>query len=422
MTNGFIKELSTEQQAELLQFMSENGINDMQRAFHEMHMSKKQAKLSDLTYRVKIWQGTDKTKRWRAKFYLGDKERIIAGKMHGTKEDIENSIYDEIKAYEDGLMVTFKEAYEGYIAELKECKSDSENIVRIERTYESYFKEWGETPVRNIDVKKIKIFFKDTITEKKLTLKEFNKVYSVMLHSLLKAKDMEYIEWPISKELADLKKMLKSKKNLFRKKTRTNEELVFTDEGIDKLAKVIAEWGYDMKNLCILLMFKIGTRPGEHVALTYADVHDEYVSISKQEVGKRNGGKTTYVIKYKPKTDAGNRIIPYPGDQVETKKILNRIKELNPDGMYLFMEKGSRLNQKQIRDRLKRLCSRAGIVPKSPNKIRKTYASMLYENGVIDTTAAIVLGHEDSSTTTRFYVKNRQSNKQIIDQLKLVNF
>lgn len=169
-------------------------------------------------------------------------------------------------------------------------------------------------------------------------------------------------------------------------------------------------------------MFKIGPRPGEQMALTYADIRDEYVIISKQEVAKRIDGKTKYEIKYMPKTDAGNRIIPYPGNQLETKEILAKIKQLNPDGLYLFMENGVRLNQKQIRDRLERLCAKAGIVPKSPNRIRKTYASMLYENGVLDTTAATVLGHEDSSTTTRFYVKNRQSNKQLIDQIRLVNF
>lgn len=342
--------------------------------------------------------------------------------MHGTKEDIENTIYEEIKAYEAGLMVTFKQAFEAYIAEQWKCKSDSENIVRIERTFDSYYPEWANIPVKDITVKKIKSFFIDTITANEMTLSEFNKVYSIMLHSLLKAKEMDYIDWSISNELADLKKTIKSKKNLFRKIIRTNEELVFSDDEIAKLAKVIAEWGYDMKNLCILLMFKIGTRPGEQMALTYADIRDEYVNISKQEVAKRSDGKTRYEIKNMPKTEAGNRIIPYPGNQVETKAILAKIKQLNPDGMYLFMENGVRLNQKQIRDRLERLCLKAGIVPKSPNKIRKTYASMLYENGVLDTTAATVLGHEDPSTTTRFYVKNRQSNKQLIDQIKLVNF
>ena len=59
-----------------------------------------------------------------------------------------------------------------------------------------------------------------------MTLSEFNKVYSIMLHSLLKAKEMDYIDWSISNELADLKKTIKSKKNLFCKIIRTNKQLI----------------------------------------------------------------------------------------------------------------------------------------------------------------------------------------------------
>lgn len=219
MANGFFQNLSTEEQNEVLRYAFENDIKDLQHAFSEMRMNRVQSKLSDLTYKVNIWPGTDKTKRWRAKYYLGDKERKIAGKMHGTREDIENTIYEEIKAYEAGLMVTFKQAYEAYIEELRKCESDSENIVRIERTYDSYYTEWADTPVKDITVKKIKDFFLDKLTEKKdkpaekkMTLSEFNKVYSIMLHSLLKAKDMEYIDWSISNELADIKKNDKEKK------------------------------------------------------------------------------------------------------------------------------------------------------------------------------------------------------------------
>ena len=86
---------------------------------------------------------------------------------------------------------------------------------------------------------------------------------------------------------------------------------------------------------------------------------------------------------------------------------------MNPDEEYIFVEMGERLNTQKIRRRLYNLCPKLGIVKKSPNKGRKTYATILLDNGVDQNLVKRLMGHADIMTTERNYHRNRKNEQEI---------
>jgi len=338
---------------------------------------------------------------------------------------LEKAIIELLNEEENEPLVS--DIYNRLIEEKRKIKQSDGTIERYDRLYKTYLNDFSKLKVRSITPKEIKELFINIIDEHsnkkehKLTRKEFSNMKGLVKHILLYAKNEGYISWLVSQEIEDISGYLLSD-NLFGKVKHSDEELVFSDEDIAKLKDAIADWGYDILNLAILLDFKLGCRPGELVALKRSDIVNDKVHIARTEVSRRDkNGHTQYEIKPSPKTEAGERAIPLPGDKSESLWILEMTKLVNPDGEYLFMHNGKRINQKQLRDRMARLCKKAGIVAKSPNKIRKTYASMLHENMLPDSTIKTVMGHSDITTTQRFYIKNRKSEDQILNQMQKVN-
>lgn len=75
-------------------------------------------------------------------------------------------------------------------------------------------------------------------------------------------------------------------------------------------------------------------------------------------------------------------------------------------------EKGYFFRASQIRKRLYLSCRRLGIKKKSPHKLRKTYVSILLDNGVDKRLVQDVAGHAQISTSERNYHRNRKSDQK----------
>ena len=82
---------------------------------------------------------------------------------------------------------------------------------------------------------------------------------------------------------------------------------------------------------------------------------------------------------------------------------------MNPFGEYVFIrENGERMRTYDIRDRQRRLCKALNIQPKSPHKIRKTYASILIDNGVDEKVIERQMGHTSILCTEKHYHRDRK--------------
>lgn len=195
----------------------------------------------------------------------------------------------------------------------------------------------------------------------------------------------------------------------FRKVIKEDNEEVFDDEEVMKLIKEISSEP-DMLNLGIMLMFCTGIRVGELVALKWCDVIDNSIKIRRTEISyKGNNKKNVYEIREYPKTEASIRTVFVP---TEFSSILKRLKFMSGNDEYIFWKNDKNIKVLQVRKRLYTLCDKLGIKRKSPHKLRKTYVSILLDNGVDKRLVQDVAGHTQISTSERNYHRNRKSDQK----------
>lgn len=99
--------------------------------------------------------------------------------------------------------------------------------------------------------------------------------------------------------------------------------------------------------------------------------------------------------------------------------VLKKMKELNPDGKFLFMHEGRPLTTDSFNRRLKKYCTEIGIPYLSSHKIRFTGASMLYDAGVKPIDIQPLLGHS-TLTMTQHYIGQRVAERDTSQMAKIL--
>ena len=391
---------------DLFDFAVDNGILDLQSTSEQMQMKEREKTLQE--HNRSIWQGTDG--RWRTKLKVDGKYKIVC---RVNRTDLENEIIKHRKLEE--YNPTIEELYNTWVQDKVDNGDITENTKdRYDRQFAQCMSEFGRRKVRRLEADELEEHIIIEIHDKQLTQKGFSNLRTILYGIFRKAKKKKLIDWNIT----EVMKEMDISKNSFREIEHEDDELVFTDEEKEKITVAIEDWGYDSINLAILLLFKTGCRPGEITALTNTNLRLDSVKIDRTEVEKHDKTGTTYIVKLKPKTKAGKREFPV-GENAEW--LMRRIMFLNPGGEYVFVKNGKRINQRQLRQRLITLCKRVEITPKSPNKVRKTVASLLLDEGVEKTIVKKVMGHADIATTEKYYHKNRFSDAEIAAKIKAVN-
>lgn len=94
----------------------------------------------------------------------------------------------------------------------------------------------------------------------------------------------------------------------------------------------------------------------------------------------------------------------------EFSSILSRLKLMSESEEYIFWKGNKNITASQVKKRLYILCDRIDIKRKSPHKLRKTYVSILLDNGVDKRLVQDVAGHTEIATSERNYHRNRKSD------------
>lgn len=217
---------------------------------------------------------------------------------------------------------------------------------------------------------------------------------------------------------------------MFVKKQKSDsEQQVYTLEEEQKLIKQ-AWLDYENKPevttpLAVILLFYLGLRVGEVVALREADIKDDRLIVRRTE---SRSFKTENEVDYMQsgrmvvehtKTSAGHReiyLVPDARKIVEMILKQNRINHNN--GGYLFIVGGKRIHDSAIRWRIEKYCNKAEIVYRSPHKIRKTWISKLIDESMNINTIRELAGHEDERTTYKNYCFDRKTKKQRQEQME----
>ena len=205
--------------------------------------------------------------------------------------------------------------------------------------------------------------------------------------------------------------------NDFKKHIIDEEKEVFFDDEVDKIMEYIIH-NQDVRNVGIALLFVTGIRVGELVSLKHEDFDGTTFKIKRTMTRYKNDdGKYVCEVSEFPKTPAGYRTVIVPSVY---KWIVDKLRLNNPFGEYIFVENGELLTTDKIRKRLYSLCDKCNIPRKSPHKIRKTYGSILLDNGLDNKIIEGQMGHTNITCTERYYHRNRkriQQKQDIFDKI-----
>ncbi len=166
-------------------------------------------------------------------------------------------------------------------------------------------------------------------------------------------------------------------------------------------------------------MFFTGTRPGEALALTFNDIDNDYVTISKtiNSRGKRNIGT--------PKTNSSNRKIKI---DKKLKKDLLRLKKMYeekyPNEKDLFVFGGiNPLATTTINRYKEKACKKANIRPITLHQFRHSHATFLLQKGIMVNEVSKRLGHSRASVTLDVYSHtDLTQEKRVINTLNSTRF
>lgn len=381
---------------ELLKYAVDNGMIDLSYVQEQIEMSKREETLKKHPY--KIWKGKDG--KWYT--YLPDekKGRILRKKI--SKKEIENDVIKYWKEQEENPRV--KDVFKQWILEKLEYNEISKSTYdRYLTDFNRYFMSgdmFGNKRIKSITEEDIERFIKKTIADQELTAKSYGNL-RLLIYGIFK-KCRKSIGFSITQVVKDMQISKKS----FKKIIKENASEVFDDEEFAKISDYLTS-NIDMINLGILLMFSSGMRIGELCTLKLSDIENNIIKIRRTEtIYKDDKGKLVYDVKEFPKTEAGVRDIVIPTNDMW---ILKRLRYMNPFGEYLFENNQRRIKALVFRKRLYSICCDCGITPKSPHKIRKTYGSILLDNGVDKRFILEQMGHADILCTENYYHRGRKS-------------
>lgn len=395
-----------------LMYLIENGILDPSQVHDIAEQMKKNELLKMHPY--KMWEGTNG--KWYT--YLPDEEKGRCLKKRNTKADIEKLIIDYWKKERENPTINdvFNEWNDRRLMLNKICQSTH---MRNQQYFERHFGEFGRLHIKDVTPEEIQDFLEEQIAEYNLSAKAFSNIKSITRGFLKRAKRKGYISFNVDITLDELDLT----ENEFHRQPRKEEDDVFTEDELIILTNYL-KCHLDIHNLGILLMLVTGIRVGELVALKFTDFDENTVfHIFRTETRFQDeNGKNHHEIKDFPKTPAGIRTVIIPE---KASWIIEKIKELNPDGEYLMMTHGKRLSTDAIRKRQYRVCKWAGLSKeKSPHKCRKTFASILLDNRLDQKIITQQMEQTDITTTEIHYHRNRKSvpqKKEIINAIPEFN-
>ena len=398
---------------ELLKVAQESGIISMDSIREQVLMKRKEEIIDNHNH--KIWQSQNG--EWNT--YLDDEsERGYSRKHKKTKEELIDLIVDYYREIEENP--TFKQAYERWMEQRLEYEEISlQSYTRYSNEYKRFFsgQDIENVKIKEINEGQLRAFIKTSIKKYNLTAKAYAGMRTIIRGTFLYAKENGFTNFEVSRFFDELN----LPRTIFKKKAIIKEQEVFNEDEIEQITTYLRK-SSSIVDQGLLLIFQTGLRIGELVALEKTDLaylSDNKLMVTKTEIQYRDPetNKCIREVRDFPKTDAGYRIIIIPDNTV---RLLRKILIMGNTEKYLFENKhGQRMKTGTFQKHLRDACEKLDIPLRSPHKIRKTYGTTLIDGDVDDSVVAEQMGHEDISTTKKYYYysnKNYQHKKMQIDK------
>lgn len=363
-----------------------------------------------------IWQGKDGRYRTHIRDKTTGKRKLIA---RSTKEGVEDALCEHYREMitDPTIEEVFKDWIDGKV-EFNEISEPSR--IKYMGEFRRFFEKsgFGTRRIKTVTEEDLVRFVKTEIKTGKLTEKTFAGL-KILLRGIFKhAKAKGYTTVSIATFFEDLE----IGKNAFTKKVIDPELEVLNEDEIP-LIKTFLKGRGTIWDLGVLLDLQTGVRVGELSALRWEDWDGRTLKIRRTEAKAEQNGKQKIIVKDIPKTDAGARNVILTDSAVET---LGMIKALNPDaeaGDWIFKgRKSQRIRGNTFNKHLDLCLKTLGLEHRTMHKLRKTYCTELKEGGADDTVVQSQMGHNDMSTTQKYYIFGNRSQKnqrqQVEDAIK----
>ena len=320
---------------------------------------------------------------------------------------------------------TLSTFYPLWLEKRKEEGISSRTIHRNENHWNKYYKEHEIIlkPLHKLTVEEIEKFFHEAIKKHGMTSKELGNMKFIFADMMKLAKKRNLIkENPFlevevkttackpQKKLNDTSRVYlpEEKEKVF---TALNQELLQRPDVTDMYA--------------VFLLFKLGLRIGELVALKWDDIDlkNKEIHIHRMETlsESENGSLKTVVAEYtKKKSPYGDRFLPLGDYEIN---LFAKVKTVNErcgytESDFIFCDENGRTTIRAIDNLIRKVCNHAGIEVKSAHDIRRTVASEMFNNRVPVEIIRNYLGHSDIKTTYGYILDN--NGKEKTNQMILV--
>ena len=382
------------EEQELLKYALEHGMIDMSYVQDQVEMEKRKELLEKHPYSV--WKGKDE--KWYT-YIPSDTEKGRRLIKRIAKESLEDFIVEYWRQKTENP--TLREVFDEWNDRRLTLKKISDAThLRNKQIFNRHFEEFGKKKIKSLSQEDIEDFLEEQIPKYNLTSKAFSNLKSITRGLLKRAKKRKLINFNVEEIFQELD----TSDSEFIKVIKEDREEVFDEFEMPKIMKYLVE-NIDMYNIAILLMFLTGARIGEIVTLKHEDFAGSSFKIRRTETCYKKDGKYVFDVKPFPKSQAGVRTAIIPEEYAW---LARRIQQLNPFEEYIFVRNGKRITTQPVRRRLKRICSILNIYPKSPHKIRKTYASILLDNHIDNQLIIGQMGHTNILCTENHYHRNRK--------------
>lgn len=371
-------------------------------ALHEISIMKKEKYLKQHPYR--IYQGADGY--WRTDVRNGDdaKRRTIRRK---TKEDLENYIIEYYCNMETVLRpdkLTLNDVYPNWEKyRLEHTGVKNKTLRESLYCWNRFFKDSpiANCPLSSIRTKDLIRFFRDLTKGRDYTKKCISNARGVLNGIFSYIVEEEILD---SNPLRDV-----NFKAFSYRPEEPKSDNVYSKSDVNKLLTYIEGLKPTLYELAIRMFFNLFIRIGELKALMWKDVDWEKREIyvhnqlliepeynedmthapRKQVVSDLMKGYTSSGYRHEYLTD-------------EALEILKAVRELNPDGEFIFMPYGRVMNTDTFNDHLKKACKACGVTYRSSHKIRFYAASSAFNDNIDIVEIGKQMGQKNVSTTIRY--------------------
>lgn len=413
----------------LLKDAISGGIIDLADVQRKIEMTKRNEYLNLHKEKYNIWQGNNGS--WYT--YLPDSTKKNSRRLvkKSTLTKIEETIIDYYKE-QDSERTAGKVCLESFYQEWLEYKqlhTNSTNYIR--RIDDDWKKFYEDTPIIKIPLVKLDVLTLDEwahriIKDNNLTKRQYYNLSIIMRQSLTYAVQRKIITHSPFDEVHIDSKLFKTTKKA------ADEKQVFL---IDEQPKIEEEAYEDFAEnkekssapLAVPLLFQLGCRLGELVALKTTDIAGNYIHIQRQEVREQKKDSSgewlparKIVVDY-TKSEAGDRWVFLSSKAQEIIRMIqtNNAEQKFHDGDYLFLDSKGRIGERAVDTRIRKYCRNLGLeYVKSCHDARRTYISNLIDKNININEIRKLVGHADERTTYRNYCYNRMSDEQTENALE----